>query len=78
VANLVSSSTAFAFLTTMNEKRKCTLPSAIQFKKQQMTISNEEKLHLISQLAKCEQIDDRRHNVLFAHNSIRTLHDNAT
>ena len=59
MANLVSSSTAFAFLTNVSEKRKCTLPSAIQLKNQQMTISNEEKLDLTSQLAKCEQIVDK-------------------
>ena len=78
MANLVSSSTALVFLTNMSEKRKCTLSRAIQFKKQQMTISNEEKLDLISQLPKCEQIVDRWHNVRFTHDSICTLHDNAT
>lgn len=77
MANLVPSSTACTFLTNTSEKRKCTLPSAIQFKQQQMKISNEEKLDL-SQLAKREQIVDRWHNVQFAHNSICTLHDNAT
>jgi hypothetical protein len=63
VADLVSSSIAFAFLTNASEKRKCTLPRAIQLKNQQMTINKEETLNLISQLAKCEQIVDRWHNV---------------
>jgi len=67
---LVSSSTAFAFLTNTSEKHTCTLPSAIQLKNQQITISNEEKLDLVSQLTKCEQIVDRWHNVRFAHNSV--------
>jgi hypothetical protein len=78
VANIVSSSTAFALLTNTSEKRKCILPSAIQLKNQQMTISNEEKLDLISQLAKPEQIADRWHNIRFTHNRVCTLHDNAT
>jgi hypothetical protein len=77
VANLISSSTAFVFLTNMNQKRKCTLPSAIQLKNQQMTISNEEKLDLISQLAKCEQTVARWDSVRFAHNSVCTLQDHA-
>jgi hypothetical protein len=72
MANLVSSSTVFALLTNTNEKRKCTLPSAIQLKNQQMTISNEEKFDLISQLAKCEQTVDRWHNIRFTHNSMYT------
>jgi hypothetical protein len=72
---LVSSSTAYAFLTNTSEKHTCKLPSAIQLKNQQITISNEEKLDLVSQLAKCEQIFDRWHNVRCANNSVCTLHD---
>jgi hypothetical protein len=38
-----------AFLTNMGEKHKCTSPRAIQVKNQWKTISNEEKLEVISQ-----------------------------
>jgi hypothetical protein len=43
-----------------------------------MTIGTEEKLDVISQLKKCEQIVDRWHNVRFSHCSVSILHYNAT
>jgi hypothetical protein len=50
----VSSSTALAFLTNINEKHKSMLPIAIQVKNQRQTISTEEKLDIISPLGKRE------------------------
>jgi hypothetical protein len=47
MAHLVFSSTALAFLTDMREKHKSALPSAIQVKNRQKTISTEEKLRII-------------------------------
>ena len=56
MAHLVSSSTALAFLTNMSEKCKSTSPSAIQVKNQQMTISIEEKLDVISRLENVKKL----------------------
>jgi hypothetical protein len=41
------------------------------------TIGNEEKLHVISQLEKGEQIVDISRNVRFVHSSVHTIRDNA-
>jgi len=54
VAHLVSTSTAMAFITNRSEKHKSTSPIAIQVKKRQKTISNEEKSDIISRLEKGE------------------------
>jgi hypothetical protein len=62
-AHLVSSSTALAFLTSMSEKCKCTVPSAIQVKNWWKTIGTQEKLDVISQGKKGKQIVDTCHNV---------------
>jgi hypothetical protein len=48
MAYLVSSSTAVAFLTNMNEKRKSASPIVIHVKNRRKTIGTEEKLHVIS------------------------------
>jgi hypothetical protein len=66
---------ALAFLTNMNEKHKCTPPSAIQVQNQWEAISTEEKIDLISRLEKGEQIVDIWHNVIPTHN-VRTIRDN--
>jgi len=42
----------------------------------QETVSIEEKVDVISQLEKVEQIVDRCHNVRFTYISIHTVHDN--
>jgi len=49
-------STAFAFVIKMSEKHKSTLPSVIQVKNWWKTIGTEEKLDIINQLEKGEQI----------------------
>jgi len=46
-------------------------------KNQRKTISTEDKLDVISWLAKCERIVDICHNVRLAHSSVRTVGDNA-
>jgi hypothetical protein len=77
MVHLVSSSTALAFLTTMSEKHKSALSSAIQVKNRRKTISIEEKLHVISRLGKGERIVDICRNVTLAHRSVHTICDNA-
>ena len=77
MAQLVSSSTALAFLTNISEKHKFTIPSAIQKKNWWKTIGNEEKSDVISQPEKDEQIVDICRNVRLAHSSIHTICDNA-
>ena len=54
MAHVFSSSTSWAFLTNMGEKRKSTSPNAIQVKNQRKTIGIEEKLDIISWLEKGE------------------------
>jgi len=49
-----------------NEKHKSLSPSAMQVNNRQKRISNEERLSVICQLGKCEQIVDKFHNVSFA------------
>jgi hypothetical protein len=61
----------------MSEKRKSTLPSAIQVKNWQKMIKTEEKLHAISQLEKGERIVDLCYNVRHTHCSVHTICDNA-
>jgi hypothetical protein len=56
VALVVSSSTALTLLTNMNEKHNSTTPSPLQVKNQQKTIGIEEKLDVITQSARGEQI----------------------
>jgi IS30 family transposase len=73
----VSSSTAWAFLTNMSEKRKSASPSAVQVKNCRKTIGIEEKLHVISRLEKGEWIVDICCNVRLTHSSVHTIHDNA-
>jgi hypothetical protein len=46
-------------------------------KNRQKTISFDEKLYVLSQPGKGERIIDICHKVRLAHNSIRTIHDNA-
>ena len=73
---LVFSSTALAFLIDMNEKCKSTLPSTIQVKNQWKTIGVKEKLDLISQFEKGEQIVGLWYNVRLTHSSVHTIRDN--
>ena len=61
----------------MSEKCKSTSPSTIQMKNQQKTISNKEKLHIISQLEKGKQLFDICHIVRITGCSTRTIHDSA-
>jgi hypothetical protein len=77
MAQLVSSSTALAFLTNISEKHKFTTPSAIQKENQWKTIGNEEKSDVISQREKDEQIVDVCRNVRLSYSSTRTICDNA-
>jgi predicted alpha-1,6-mannanase (GH76 family) len=49
-----------------NEKHKSLSPSAMQVNNWQKKISIEERLGVICQLGKCEQIVDKCHNVSFA------------
>jgi hypothetical protein len=74
---LVSSLTAFAFLTNMSEKCKSTPPSPIQVKTRQKTIGTEEKLDVISRREKGEQIVDICRNVRLTCSSVHTIRDNA-
>jgi hypothetical protein len=61
----------------LNEKWKSTSLSAIQATNQQKTNGNEEKLDLISQPERGEQMTDICHNVRLAHISVCTICDNA-
>jgi hypothetical protein len=76
-ADVVSPSTAFAFVYKMSENCKSTLPSAIQVKNWQNIINIEEKFVVISWLEKGEQIGDICRSVKFACSSIYTICDNA-
>jgi hypothetical protein len=61
----------------MSEKCKSASLSAIQVKNWQKTIGIEEKLHVIMQREKGEQIIDICHNVRLAHGIVHKIHDNA-
>jgi hypothetical protein len=65
MGDVVPPSAVFAFVTKMSEKDGSTSSSAI----------HEEKLDVIRQLEKGEQIVDICHNVTLAHSSIHTIHD---
>ena len=58
MGRLVSSSTKLAFLTNMRDIRKSRSPSVIQAKNQQKTVSTAEKLDVISQFERGEEIVD--------------------
>ena len=60
----------------MSEKHKSTLHSAIQVQNQPKRVSTEEKLDVIGQLEKVNEIVDICCNVRFAHISIHTIRDN--
>ena len=66
-----------AVVTKMSEKHKSTSLSAICEKNRWKTIGTEEKLDVISQHEKGEQIVDIWCNVTFVHRTIRTIRDNA-
>jgi hypothetical protein len=72
----VPSYIALDFLTK-SDKPKSTSPSEIQVKNWQTTISTEEKLDVISQFEKGEQIVDIWCNVRFTHSRVSTMCDNA-
>jgi hypothetical protein len=76
MVDVLSPSTALAFVTKMSEKCKCTSPSANQVKNQPNTISTEEKLDVLNQLEKGEKIVDTCRNVRFTHSSVHTVSDN--
>ena len=61
----------------MSEKHKLTSSSAVQVKIRQKTIGIEEKLDVISQLDRGEQIVDKCYNVRLTHSSICAICDNA-
>jgi hypothetical protein len=65
------------FVTKMSEKHKSTSPSAIQAKNQRETYGTEEKLEVISQLERGEQMIDICRNVRLVHISVCTICDNA-
>ena len=54
----------------MNKKRKSTSSSATQVKNWQKTISTDDKLEVLSQLEKGEQIVNICHNVRLNHSNI--------
>jgi hypothetical protein len=58
-------------------RNKSASPSAIQVKNQQKTVNTEEKLDIICQVEKGEQIVDVSRNVRFAYSRVRTIRDNA-
>ena len=76
-ADVVLPSTALASVTKMNEKCKSRLHNAVQVKNWWKTVSSEEKLDVINQLEKGDQITDFCHNVRFTHISVCTIHDGA-
>jgi hypothetical protein len=76
-ACLVSSSATLEIPITFSQKRKCTSSNASQVKNQWNTINIEEKLDVISQLEKGEQIVDTCSKVRLTHNNICTICDNA-
>jgi len=76
-ADVITPSTPLAFVTKMSKKSESTSPTTIQKKNRQKTIGTEEKLDIISQPEKGKQIFYICSNVLFAHISVRTIHDNA-
>jgi hypothetical protein len=67
VSGVVPPSTALAFVTEMNEKRKYTSPSALQVENRRKTIGTERNLGVKSKLEKGERIVDIFYNVRFIH-----------
>ena len=59
----------------MSEKVRSTSPSTIYVKNWQKTISTEDKLDVINQFEKGEQIIDISHNVRFPHGSVHKIRD---
>jgi len=56
MADVVPPSAALAFITKMSKKHKSASPSAVQVKNRWKTISFEEKLDVISQLEKVNEL----------------------
>jgi len=59
----------------MSEKRKFTLPSALQEKNRRKTVSTEKKLDVRRKHVKGERIVDIYHKVRFTHISVSTYRD---
>jgi len=72
-----SPSTALACVTKMSKKRKSSSRSGMQVKNWRKTISVEEKLNVISRLARGELYVDVCRNVSFSYISVSTIRDNA-
>jgi selenophosphate synthetase-related protein len=75
VACVTLPSSALAVVTQMSEKREPKSPSVIKVKNWQKTIDTEERLVVVSQPEKVEQIVDICHDVRFTHSSVRTICD---
>ena len=76
-AHVIPSSSSLAFDTNMSEECKSASPNAVQVKNWWKTINIEEKLDIISQREKGEQICYICHNVWYARISVLTTRDNA-
>jgi len=75
VVDVVPPATAFVFVTKISERHKSTSPSAIQVKNRQNPITIQQKLDVINHLETGERIVAICCNTIFAHASIRTIHD---
>ena len=67
---------SLALVSKMYDKRKSTSPVEIQLQSLQKPISIEEKLNVINQHEKREQVVDICCNVRLAHSSVSTICDN--
>jgi hypothetical protein len=76
-ADIVSYSTALAFVTKINEKYQSISLSSIQVNNWHKIFITVEKLDVISWLEKGEQNVDICHYVMFAYSSIHTFCGNA-
>jgi hypothetical protein len=77
VVHVVSSSTPLVFLTSMSEKCQSTSSNAVQVKNQQKIIGVEEKLYVINQLRKVNELLTCTIMLRRAHGVVCTSHDNA-
>ena len=77
MVHVVSSSTPLVCLTSMCEKCHSSSSNAIQVKNQQKIIGIEEKLYVMNQLIKVNELLTCTIMLRLAHGVVRTGHDNA-
>ena len=75
-AHVAAPSMSLALVSKMYDIHKSTSPGEIQLKSLRKPINIEEKLNVINQHEKSEQVVDVCRNVRLAHSSLSTIRDN--